>query len=81
MFRLVRLLVSCLLLGSFIWFSTMVPLGRWTLWGHLVRIARTEEARDLAAGARDTAREVARRMRQELEPPQGNGPGRPRPHP
>ncbi|MCS6915860.1 MAG: hypothetical protein RMK29_03005 [Myxococcales bacterium] len=81
MFRLVRLLMSCLLLGGVIWFATTVPLGKWTLWGHLVRIARTPEARELASGARDTAREVARRVKQELDATPSNGPAPSRPHP
>lgn len=66
MFRLLRFLISSLMLSAFIWFAVAVPIGKRTLWGHVVRIARTDEARDLADGARETARDVAKRMQDEL---------------
>lgn len=71
MFRLVRFIVSCIMFAAFVWFATSVPLGKHTLWGHLVRIARTDEARDLASGARETAADVAKRMKDEArkDPP------------
>jgi hypothetical protein len=70
-FRLIRFIISCLLLSAFIWFAVSVPLGKRTLWGHLVRIARTDEARELASGAKETAADVARRVREELKPDGG----------
>ena len=66
MFRLLRFLISSLMLSAFIWFAVSVPIGKRTLWGHVVRIARTDEARDLADGARETARDVAKRMQDEI---------------
>jgi hypothetical protein len=48
-----------------IWFATSVPIGKHTLWGHIVRIARTDEARDLADGAKETAADVAKRVKEE----------------
>jgi hypothetical protein len=70
MYRAVRFLVSAALLLAFVYFAVTVPLGKHTLWGHLVRIARSPEAKDLANGARDTARDAARRAQRELDGPQ-----------
>lgn len=71
---MLRFLFSCVVLCAFIWFSVSVPLGKHTLWGHVVRISRTSEAKDLAVGAKDTAKDVARKVQRELEPaPAGKG--------
>lgn len=88
---MLRFLFSCVVLCAFIWFSVSVPLGKYTLWGHLVRISRTSEAKDLAAGAKDTAKDVARKVQKELEPgadekgkptpPESAGKGKPAPSP
>ena len=64
--------------AALVWFATSVPLGKHTLWGHVVRIARTDEARDLASGARETAVDVAKRMKDESrKDPPVTPPGRP----
>ncbi len=57
------------LLGAvaFAYFAVTVPLGKRTLWGHLVRIAKTPEAQDLADGAKETARDVARKAQKEID--------------
>jgi hypothetical protein len=67
MYRLVRFVISLALILAFAYFAVTVPLGKHTLWGHIVRIARSPEAKDLAEGARDTAREAARRAERELD--------------
>lgn len=66
MFRLIRFVISCLVLSAVVWFAVTVPLGKRTLFGHLLRIAKTEEARDLAQGAGSSAKEVAKRVREEI---------------
>ena len=58
---------------AFAYFAVTVPIGKHTLWGHLVRIARSPEAQDLADGAKETAKDAARRAQRELEE-QKNGP-------
>lgn len=57
------------LLGAiaFAYFAVTVPLGKRTLWGHLVRIAKTPEAQDLADGAKETARDIARKAQKEID--------------
>jgi hypothetical protein len=65
MFRLVRWLFSLALFAAVVWFATTVKLGKRTLWGHLVAIVSTREAKDLAEGTREEAQKVARRLRGE----------------
>ena len=54
---------------AFVYLALTVPIGKHTLWGHMVRIARTAGAQDLATGAKATARDVARKAQQELDSP------------
>lgn len=77
-FRLLRFLISTVMLSAFLWFAATVPIGKRTLLGHIVRIARTDEARDLADGARETAKDVAKRMKDELQERDGGPPPAPR---
>lgn len=67
MFRLVRFVISTLILGIVIWFAVSVPIGRHTLWGHLRRIAATPEAKDLASGAKQVAKEAVDRAQREVQ--------------
>jgi hypothetical protein len=52
--------------AAFVYFGTTVQLGKRTLFGHLVAIARTREAQDLADGTKEEAGKVAERMRRDL---------------
>ena len=72
MYRLVRLLISSAILIICAYFAVTVPIGKYTLWGHLVRIASSPEAKDLADGAKETARDTARRAQRELDSPKNN---------
>lgn len=67
MYRLSRMVVSTAILLMVLYFVVSVPIGKHTLWGHLVRIARSPEAQDLADGAKETARDAARRAQRELD--------------
>jgi hypothetical protein len=73
MFRLLRWLVSLMfsfvMLLVVIWFATTVPLGKRTLWGHLRAIFGTQEAKDLAAGTKEEAEKVAKKVKEELHTP------------
>lgn len=55
-----------LALAAIVWFGAMVPLGKRTLFGHLLAIARTPEARDLAEGTKDQAGRLAEKVREDL---------------
>lgn len=65
---LFRWLFTLLFLCAVLWFATMVPLGKRTLWGHLRAIFATQPAKDLAEGAKEEARKVAERLRDEGKP-------------
>lgn len=67
MFRLARWLFSTLILAIVVWFAVTVPIGKHTLWGHLRRIAATPEAKDLAAGAKEVAKEAVDRAQREMK--------------
>lgn len=60
MFRLVKLLLSLVLLAALAYFAVAVPLGTRTLWEHLKAIAGTRESQDLVDGVKQKAREVIR---------------------
>lgn len=79
MFRLVRFVISTFILGIVIWFAVSVPIGKHTLWGHLRRIAATPEAKELATGAKQVAKEAVDRAQKEVQGQ--NGPGSPSPPP
>jgi hypothetical protein len=72
MYRLTRLLVSTAIVLLVVYFAITVPIGKYTLWGHLLRIARSPEAHDLAEGAKETAKEAARRAQRELDAPKNS---------
>lgn len=76
MFGLVRFLMSLLMLAAFAWFAVTVPLGKRTLWGHTRAIFGTQEAKDLAEGTKEEAEKVARRVKEELHPPDMAAPRR-----
>jgi hypothetical protein len=67
MFRLVRWAFSWLTLAVVLWFAVTIPVGKFTLAGHLRRIAGSREARDLADGAKDVAKDAASRLKREVE--------------
>jgi hypothetical protein len=72
MFTLARFLVSLAMFVMLIWFATTVNLGKRTLWGHLHAIFATQEAKDLAEGAKEEAHKVADEMRKEIHPDGGD---------
>ena len=72
MYRLTRLIFTTAILLVFVYFSLTVPIGKYTLWGHLLRIARSPEAHDLAEGAKETAKDAARRAQRELDSPKND---------
>jgi len=82
MFRLARFIVSTFILALVIWFAVTVPIGKHTLWGHLRRIASTPEAKDLATGAKQVAKDAVERAQREVQDDNagsGNRPTQPPP--
>src|SRR5688572_24313126 len=62
-----RLLFTLLVLIAVFWFATTVKLGKHTLYGHVRAIFATQEAKDLAEGAKDEAKKIRERIREENE--------------
>jgi len=63
---MLRFLFSLIMLAVLAYFATSVPLGKRTLWGHMVAIFRTEQAQDLVDGTKDEAKKLADRLRNGL---------------
>ncbi len=74
MFQLLRWMFFVLACASMLWFAITVPVGKYTLWGHLTRIAHTREARDLTDGAKAVAKDAAGRVKRELSAPEAKSP-------
>ncbi len=66
MVRLFRWLFWLVALAAVVYFATTVPLGRRTLLGHLVAIASTKEAHELAEGTKEEAKKVVKQVREEV---------------
>ena len=64
--RLLRGLFWLAATVALIWFAATVPLGRRTLLGHLLAIARTPEAKELAEGTKEQAKKMVERVREEV---------------
>jgi hypothetical protein len=64
MFGMLRFILSLFIFAIVVWFVTMVPLGRLTLWQHLRAISSTQEVKDLTDGTKQEARKVAERLLQ-----------------
>jgi hypothetical protein len=77
MFRLMRLLLTLAMLAVLVWFATNVRLGKKTLWGHMQAIFATQAAKDLADGTKEEAKNVARRVRDEMHHDGGTAKGKP----
>ncbi|MBL9007591.1 MAG: hypothetical protein JNJ46_25265 [Myxococcales bacterium] len=77
MFRLARFIVSTFILALVIWFAVTVPIGKHTLWGHLRRIASTPEAKDLATGAKQVAKDAVERAQREVQDDNAGSASRP----
>lgn len=67
MVRLFRWLFWLVALAAVVWFATTVQLGRRTLLGHIVAIAGTREAHDLADGTKEEASKVVEHVRGDLK--------------
>ena len=69
MLWIIRTLISLALGAVLVWFALTVPLGKRTLVGHLRAIATTDEAKDFARGTEEEAKKAARKLDEELHPP------------
>ena len=60
MFRLIKLLISLVVLAGFTYFAVAVPLGDKTLWQHVKAIAGSKASKDLVDGVKEKAGEVVK---------------------
>ena len=67
MFRLVRFFITLAVLVIFIWFGATVDLGKHTLFGHVRRIWKSDEAQDLVEGTKDKAGPAVDRLKRGVE--------------
>jgi hypothetical protein len=61
MLRLIRFLLSLLVIAAVVYFAVAVPLGKKTLWQHLKAIAGTQESQNLVDEVKHKAGSVIRR--------------------
>lgn len=66
--------------AAFLYFAVTVPIGRHTLWGHIIRIAGTPEAKELGSDVKGAARDAADRAKKELKEAMPTGPSEPPRH-
>src|SRR5262249_705146 len=66
-FRFIRLLIWVAIIGGFIWFGTTVPLGKYTLFGHVKRIWHSQETQDMVKGTEDAAKPVVDKAKKAVE--------------
>ena len=67
MWRLFRWLLSLSVLAVCAYLACTVPLGKRTLYGHLRAIFATPEAKDLASGTKQEARDLIKRAQKNIE--------------
>jgi hypothetical protein len=72
--RLFRWAFYLVMFGAFVWFGTMVQLGNRSLFGHIVAIAHTKEAHELAEGTKLEAEKVAEKVKHDLASDGGAAP-------
>jgi hypothetical protein len=68
---MIRFLFSLIFIAVIAYFATTVPLGRKTLWQHLVAIFRTDEAKELVDGTKEEAKKLADRVLDGMKPDAG----------
>lgn len=61
-----RFIFYSIILAAIVWIAVTVPVGKYTIWQHIVRISHTDEAKELKEGAKQSARDAARRVKEEL---------------
>jgi len=61
MLRLIRFLISLVVIAAVVYFVVAVPLGKKTLWQHLRAIAGSKESKELVDEVKQKAGSVIRR--------------------
>jgi hypothetical protein len=61
-FKLLKLLISLVCLGVFVWWGLTVQLGQRTLFGHIAAIGSSKESKELVRGTKSKVAEVKKRL-------------------
>ena len=67
MFRLLRLLFWVFALVAIYWFATTFPLGNYTLWGHIQRIWKSQETKDMVHGTEEAAKPAVEKVKKAVK--------------
>lgn len=67
MFRFLKFLLWCGAIIGFVWFGKYVPLGKYTLFGHVGRIWNTQETKDLVEGTKKAAKPAADKVKRAVK--------------
>jgi hypothetical protein len=67
MFGFIKFLFYVGLLAVFIWFGATVPLGNHTLFGHVSRIWKSDETRDLVDGTKKAIKPAADKAKRAIQ--------------
>jgi hypothetical protein len=61
-FKLLKLLVSLICLGAFVWWGLTVQLGDHTLFGHIAAIGSSKESKDLVRGTKEKVADIKKQL-------------------
>jgi hypothetical protein len=61
-FKLLKLLVSLVCLGVFVWWGLTVQLGAHTLFGHIAAIGSSKESKELVRGTKEKVADLKKQI-------------------
>jgi len=67
MFRMIRFLFWLAALAALVWFTVTVPLGKYTLWGHMRRIWHSQETQDMVNGTEEAAKPAVEKVKKAVK--------------
>jgi hypothetical protein len=67
MFKLMKWLMFAAFVVAFIWFGSNVKLGKFTLFGHVQRIWKSDETQDLVKGTKEAAGPTIEKVKRGVE--------------
>jgi hypothetical protein len=67
MFRMLRTLLWLAGMAALVYVAVTVPMGKYTLWGHLQRIWHSQETQDMVKGTEQTVKPAAEKVKKAVE--------------
>jgi hypothetical protein len=68
-FKLLKVLVSLICMGAFVWWGFTVQLGSRTLFGHIAAIGSSKESKELVRGTREKVADLKKHIVEDKEAP------------